>query len=197
MQGGYTNPHRKRLGGDLLDDADSREQDSLKDALHLLAKLGKTGTLVSDGRRSCAKRPMWNCLLHTSMGVFLIEICDTSHWRLDVTDEETKGDWIAQKLVDHIDEINAMAGAEVIDQVLTDSAGDCRKAREKLKRKYGGRICVSACAAHTLDLLLEDIGKIRRFANLIAKLRVIAKVIMNHGELRAEYKDVNAPVILW
>ena len=53
------------------------------------------------------------------------------------------------------------------------------------------RICVSACAAHTLDLLLEDIGKIRRFANLIAKLRVIARVIMNHGELRAEYKDVN------
>ena len=108
-----------------------------------------------------------------------------------MTDEETKGDWIAQKLVDHIDKINAMAGAEVIDQVLTDSAGDCRKAREKLKRKYGGRICVSACAAHTLDLLLEDIGKILRFANLIAKLRVIAKVIMNHGELRAEYKDVN------
>ncbi len=79
MQGGYTNPHRKRLGGDLLDHADSREQDSLKDAL--LAKLGKTGTLVSDGCRSCAKRPMWNCLLYTSMGFFLIEICNTSCWR--------------------------------------------------------------------------------------------------------------------
>ena len=38
------------------------------------------GTLVSDGRKRCAKRPMWNCLVHTSMGVFLIEICDTS-WR--------------------------------------------------------------------------------------------------------------------
>jgi hypothetical protein len=73
VQGGYTNPHRKSL-----DDADSHEQDSLKDAL--LAKLGKTATLVSDGRRSCAKRPMWNCLLHTSMGVFLIEICNTSRW---------------------------------------------------------------------------------------------------------------------
>ena len=47
VQGGYTNPHRKRLGGDLLDDADSREQVSLKDALHLLAKMGKTGTLTS------------------------------------------------------------------------------------------------------------------------------------------------------
>jgi hypothetical protein len=64
VQGGYTNPHRKRLGGDLVDDADSREQDSLKDALHLLAELGKTGTLVSDGRKSCAKRPMWLPLAH-------------------------------------------------------------------------------------------------------------------------------------
>ena len=180
MQGGYTNPNRKKLAGDLLDDADSREQVSLEDALQLLAKLGKTGTLVSDGRKSCAKRPMWNCLLHTSMGVFLIEICDTSHWRLDMSDEETKGDWIAQKLVHHIDKINGMAGAAVIDQVITDSAGDCKKARRLLKEKYGGRICVSACAAHTLDLLLEDIGKHKRFAKVIAKLRVIA-----------EYKDAN------
>ena len=59
----------------------------------------------------------------------------------------------------------------------------------KLKAKYGGRICVSACAAHTLGLLLEGIGKIRRFANVVAKLRVIAKVIMNQAELRAEYKQ--------
>ena len=80
MQGGYTNPLRKRLGGDVLYDADTSKQVSLKDALHLLAKLGKPGTLVSDGRMSCAKRQMWNCLVHTSMGVFLIEICGTSHW---------------------------------------------------------------------------------------------------------------------
>ena len=40
-----------------------------------------------------------------------------------MSDEETKGDWIAQKLVHHIEKINGMAGAEVIDQVITDSAG--------------------------------------------------------------------------
>jgi hypothetical protein len=100
VQGGYTNPLRKRLGGDVLYDADTSKQVSLKDALHLLAKLGKPGTLVSDGRRSCAKRQMWNCLVHTSMGVFLIEICDTSHWR------RTRmpawwGDWGAGKKVLH------------------------------------------------------------------------------------------------
>jgi hypothetical protein len=54
-----------------------------------------------------------------------------------------------------------MAGADVVDQVIADSAGDCKKARRLLKEKYGGKICVSgsACAAHTLDLLLENIGK--------------------------------------
>ena len=37
VQGGYTNPLRKRLGGDVLYDADMRKQVSLNDALHLLA----------------------------------------------------------------------------------------------------------------------------------------------------------------
>ena len=84
-----------------------------------------------------------------------------------------------------------MAGAEVVDQVITDSAGDCKKARRLLKEKYGGKICVSACAAHTLDLLLEDIGKIKRFATTIATMRVMGKVIMNHAAIRHEYKDKN------
>ena len=88
-------------------------------------------------------------------------------WRLD----ETKGDWIFHKVVEHIDTLNKMAGAEVVDQVITDSAGDCKKARRLLKEKYGGKICVSACAAHTLDLLLEDIGKLKRFARTIATMR--------------------------
>ena len=79
-----------------------------------------------------------------------------------------------------------MAGADVVDQVIADSAGDCKKARRLLKEKYRGKICVSACAAHTLDLLLEDIGKLKRFANTIATMRVIGKVIMAHAAIRHE-----------
>ena len=41
---------------------------------------------------------MWNCLEHTSMGVFLIEICDTS-WRR--TQDAWWGDWGAGKKVLH------------------------------------------------------------------------------------------------
>ena len=36
-----------------------------------------------------------------------------------------------------------MAGADVVDQVIADSAGDCKKARRLLKEKYRrNRICV-------------------------------------------------------
>ena len=55
-----------------------------------------------------------------------------------------------------------MAGADVVDQVIADSAGDCKTARRLLKEKYRNKICVKLAlrtVPHTLDLLLEDIGK--------------------------------------
>ena len=35
-----------------------------------------------------------------------------------------------------------MAGADVVDQVIADSAGDCKTARRLLKEKYRNKICV-------------------------------------------------------
>jgi hypothetical protein len=172
MKGGkYIPPNRKRLADDLLDKAEARETESLKDVLTRLARQKKSGSIVLDGRKSISKLPMVNFLFHCADGTWLLECVDTSDWRSEMEEDETKGDWIFHKVVEHIDTLNKMAGAEVVDQVITDSAGDCKKARRLLKEKYGGKICVSACAAHTLDLLLEDIGKLKRFARTIATMR--------------------------
>jgi len=63
MKGGrYLPPHRKRLAEDLLDKAEGRETDSLKDALIRLARQKKSGSIVLDGRKSISKRPMVNFL---------------------------------------------------------------------------------------------------------------------------------------
>ena len=35
-----------------------------------------------------------------------------------------------------------MAGADVVDQVISDSAGDCKKARRLLEEKYRNKISV-------------------------------------------------------
>jgi hypothetical protein len=191
MNGGkYIPPnHTQQLADDLLDIAEARETESLKDVLIRLARQKKFGSIVLDGRKSISKLPMVNFLFHCADGTWLLECVDTSDWRSEMDDDETKGDWIFEKVVEHIDALNKMASAEVVDQVITDSAGDCKKARRLLKEKYRGKICVSACAAHTLDLLLEDIGKHKRFASTIATMRVIGKVIMNHAAIRHEYKD--------
>jgi hypothetical protein len=56
-----------------------------------------------------------------------------------------------------------MAGADVVGQVIADSAGDrdCKTLRkaQASKGKVAQQDLCQACAAYTLDLLLEDIGK--------------------------------------
>ena len=132
MKGGkYIPPNRKRLADDLLDKAEARETESLKDVLIRLARQKKSGSIVLDGRKSISKLPMVNFLFHCADGTWLLECVDTSDWRSEMEDDETKGDWIFEKVVEHIDALNKMAGAEVVDQVITDSAGDCKKARRQ------------------------------------------------------------------
>ncbi len=50
--GKYIPPNRKRLADDLLDKAEARETESLKDVLTRLARQQKSGSIVLDGRKS-------------------------------------------------------------------------------------------------------------------------------------------------
>ena len=74
MNGGkYIPPNRKRLADDLLDKAEARETESLKDVLIRLARQKKSGSIVLDGRKSISKLPMVNFLFHCADGAWLIE----------------------------------------------------------------------------------------------------------------------------
>ena len=110
---------------------------------------------------------------------------------MDMTDEETKANWIAQKLVHHIEKINKdgwLAQSWSAMPSPTRPATARRRAGSHRKSTAARSIFATACAARTLDLLLEDIGKLKRFANTIATVRVIGKVISNHAAIRHEYK---------
>ena len=111
MNGGkYIPPnHTQQLADDLLDIAEARETESLKDVLIRLARQKKSGSIVLDGRRSISKLPVVNFLFHCADGTWLIECVDTSDWRSEMEDDETKGDWIFQKVVEHIDALNKIA----------------------------------------------------------------------------------------
>ena len=110
MNGGkYIPPNRKRLADDLLDKAEARETESLKDVLIRLARQKNSGSIVLDGRKSISKLPMVNFLFHCADGTWLIECVDTNDWRSEMEDDETKGDCIFQNVVEHIDALNKIA----------------------------------------------------------------------------------------
>ena len=53
---------------------------------------------------------MVNFLFHCADGTWLIECAvDTSDWRSEMEDDETKGDCIFQNVVEHIDALNTIA----------------------------------------------------------------------------------------
>lgn len=163
---GYRPPGRRAISEGLLANEVvnvSCKLDSFK------AQLSITGaTLVSDGWTNVQNRAIINFLLVTPDGAMFVDGVDT-------TGQIKDADFIAIELTKRIESI----GSDNIVQVVTDSAGNCVAARNKLAVKYPS-IVFSPCTAHCIDLLLEDIGKLCWARDIISKGHEIVKFITNH-----------------
>lgn len=77
-------------------------------------------------------------------------------------------------------------------QVITDNASAYIKAGERIEKEYP-TIFWTPCAAHVLDLLLEDIGKLEWIKEIVEKAKNITKYIYNHAWLlhlmRTDFTD--------
>eukprot|EP00253_Pinus_taeda_P008141 PITA_08141 len=71
-------------------------------------------------------------------------------------------------------------GAENVVQVITDSASNYVAAGKMLEEKHP-TIWWSPCAAHCLDLMLEDIGKIEWVKKCVEDAKSITRYIYNHS----------------
>lgn len=94
------------------------------DVLVEMRRQGKTGSILSDGRKNVKKWPMVNFIFKSTMGTFLVSCVNSEKWKDEVGPNDTKGDWLAKKLGEAIETCNRHAGGSVVDQVVTDSAGD-------------------------------------------------------------------------
>lgn len=170
----YNPPNRQALAGKLLSDEVAQVDGKLSEFKTQLATQG--GTLVSDGWTNVQNRPIINFLVVTADGAMFVDGVDTSGQVKDA-------DFIAEELGKRIESL----GPENVVQVVTDSAGNCVAAREKLAGKYKS-IVFSPCAAHCLDLLLEDIGKLAWVKDVIAEGHDIVKFITNHQSSLAYFR---------
>ncbi|XP_073038171.1 uncharacterized protein [Primulina eburnea] len=100
------------------------------------------------------------------------------HSSVDCSNKTKTDDFILSLLNKVIDEI----GEENVVQVVTDSEGANKAAGAKLMMERP-HLFWSPCAAHCLDLILEDVGKMEKVKKCIEKAKQITSFIYNSDKL--------------
>ena len=75
-------------------------------------------------------------------------------------------------------------GEENVVQVITNNVSNSVNAGMRLMEKRD-RLWWKPCAAHCIDLMLDDIGKLNVHANTLSKARQVVKFIYGHTWLLA------------
>ncbi|XP_065633406.1 uncharacterized protein LOC136069132 [Quercus suber] len=127
---------------------------------------------MSNGWTNQKQQPIMNFLVYCPRGAMFLKSIDTSGLTKDV-----------ETLFKIFDSVVQEIGVEYIVQLITDNAFTYKKAGKKLQQKYG-TLFWSPCAAHCIDLMLENIANPRWFPlvdEAIKKAKKITKFIYNHG----------------
>ncbi|KAL6573100.1 hypothetical protein OROHE_002576 [Orobanche hederae] len=128
-------------------------------------------TLMSDGWTDKRGRHLINFLVNSPEGTFFLKSVDVSSKVQD-----------ARMLTDLFEEQIDLIGRDIVVQVVTDNGANFKAAGGLLCQ----RICSlywTPCAAHCLDLMLEDITKLKEFDATITHGRGITTFIYRHGRL--------------
>ncbi|WVZ58925.1 hypothetical protein U9M48_009143 [Paspalum notatum var. saurae] len=126
-------------------------------------------TLMSDGWSNRRGRHLINFLVNSPEGTSFLESVDASS---EIQDQFMLADLLEKK-------IEGIAKENVV-QVITDNGANYKAVGRILMDRIPS-LFWSPCAAHCLDLMLEDIAKLKEFKKPIARARRITTFIYRHG----------------
>eukprot|EP00252_Welwitschia_mirabilis_P007338 TRINITY_DN18597_c0_g1_i11.p1 TRINITY_DN18597_c0_g1~~TRINITY_DN18597_c0_g1_i11.p1 ORF type:complete len:110 (+),score=26.81 TRINITY_DN18597_c0_g1_i11:199-528(+) len=109
---------------------------------------------MADGWTTQRRRTLINFLVSSLKGT--IFVCS-----VDASEHVKRHDY----LLSLFEEVLDFVGSENVVQFITDNAANFVKAGEELMKKHP-KIYWTPCAAHCLDLLLEDLSKMEPFAEV-------------------------------
>ena len=164
---GYRSATYEELRGPLL-------QGEKKDINSRLAELKQswevTGcTIMSDGWTDRRGRTLLNFLVRCLKGSMFIKSVDASAHVKDAS-------LLCELLSGFIEEI----GLPNVVQIITDNAANYVAAGKMLMERHRS-LFWTPCAAHCIDLMLEDIAKLSFVKEVIDRARSIPKFIYNHA----------------
>jgi hypothetical protein len=166
---GYVKPSYHDVRVPLLEKA-KKSVDEIKKT-HELAWTEFGCTLMSDGWTDRRGRHLINFLVNSPASTFFLESVNASS-------ETADAQMLAALLEKRIDAI----GRDKVVQIVTDNGANFKAAGRFLERKIP-HLFWTPCAAHCLDLMLEDIGKIGEFKKCISHARQVTTFIYRHGKL--------------
>ena len=146
-------------------------------------------TLMCDGWTDRKGRSLTNFLVNSPSGTIFLKSIDTSNVVKD-----------AKQMFELLDFVVEEIGEDNVAQVVTDGASNFVAIGQMLEEKRT-KLFWSPCAAHCLDLILEDIGQLPVFYNTIANAKKITTFIYRHTwvlNLYRKYskgKELTRPVV--
>ncbi len=168
---GYIPPSQYLLGETLLKGEVEKTKTTLKVQEDEWERSGCT--IMTDAWSDRKRRSIMNLCVNSRGGTTFIESKETS------LDAHT-GEYIFK----FVDECIERIGEDKVVQVVTDNASNNMAAAKLLLQKRP-RIFWTPCATHTMNLMLEAIGKLTPFKNTITKAKDFTVFIYSHHKTLA------------
>eukprot|EP00258_Populus_trichocarpa_P030095 XP_024446114.1 uncharacterized protein LOC112325035 [Populus trichocarpa] len=163
---GYKGPNLHAIRGYYLEKAVDEVKIYVETYREILKKTGCT--LMADGWTDQKRRTLINFLVYCPKGTIFLKIVDVS----DVSKT-------ARLLYQLFREVVLYVGVENIVHMVTDNAANYVAAGKLLMEEFPS-IFWSLCAAHCINLILQDIGKLQSVCCVVEHASGITKYIYNH-----------------
>eukprot|EP00252_Welwitschia_mirabilis_P018883 TRINITY_DN4236_c0_g2_i20.p1 TRINITY_DN4236_c0_g2~~TRINITY_DN4236_c0_g2_i20.p1 ORF type:complete len:272 (+),score=42.48 TRINITY_DN4236_c0_g2_i20:1162-1977(+) len=185
VKGKYEPPSYDKLRGKFLDEKIEQVKILIEQKKKAWSRVGCT--IMTDGWKDARRREFVNFLVSSGQHtVFLRSV--------DVTHRVRNASFMTSIIKEVIEEV----GPSNVIQIITDNASACVKSGRELELDYP-HIFWTPCAAHSLDLLLEDLGKLPWIREVVDNCERITKFIYGHGILRSLFlrhskgKEISRP----
>ncbi|KAF7143424.1 hypothetical protein RHSIM_Rhsim05G0095800 [Rhododendron simsii] len=163
---GYQPPSQYKLREPLLKAEVERTKKCLKKQEEKWASTGCS--IMTDAWSHRKRRSITNLCVNCKEGTTFLS-------SKEILDESHTGEYIFNYVDKRIEEV----GPKNVVQVVTDNASNNMAATELLKVKRPN-IFWSSCATHTINLMLEGIGKLPKFKGVIEKAKAFSIFIYVH-----------------
>lgn len=175
----YQLPSRDHLAGHLLDKVYTRERAAVIDQL----KAVKHVAIVTDGWSNPRNQSIINYMISSP------EI-QPNFWKSVATgDAAHTSQYIADQIVETIEEIEQITGYNSVTAVVTDNARNMKAAWTYLQQRQADVIC-NGCAAHTMNLLIKDIFDLEFCSKVLADAKVMAKFVNKRHALLDRFRSM-------